>query len=235
MLLDEPVSHLDINHQIEILELVDRLKKTKGLLVIMVIHDLNLAARYCDRLILLNGRTVQAAGTPAEVLTREHIRNAFKADVLVRRHPMTGSIYITLMNTVKPDRQSNERSQGPPGLGRRHRGPAPVCAGIAGLHADGRRAERPRLRLRRRGRAGCQNDHAKRLSRPSRRKPAALNLEAMKAADVIVVSDVPFGWGNLKNLESVAELAGSKPIVLVEGRGEPGLHRRQGDGDSWTG
>ena len=49
LLLDEPVSHLDINHQIEccVLELVNRLKKTKGLLVIMVIHDLNLAARYC--------------------------------------------------------------------------------------------------------------------------------------------------------------------------------------------
>ena len=44
-----------------------------------------------------------------------------------------------------------------------------------------------------------------------------LNLEAMKAADVIVVSDVPFGWGNMKNLETVAELASGKPIVLVEG------------------
>ncbi|HUL62899.1 MAG TPA: ABC transporter ATP-binding protein, partial [Methanocella sp.] len=100
LLLDEPVSHLDISHQIEVLELVDRLKRARGLLVVLVIHDLNLAARYCDRLILLNDHTVQVAGTPAEVLTREHIRRAFRADVLVRRHPMTGSLYVTLMNPV---------------------------------------------------------------------------------------------------------------------------------------
>lgn len=216
LLLDEPVSHLDINHQIEILELVDTLKKTKGLLIIMVIHDLNLAARYCDRLILLNDRTIHAAGTPAEVLTREHIRCAFKADVLVRRHPLTGSIYVTLMNTVKPDLQ---------------------CNGGLKVHVVSGAGTGARLlyALASQGytlTAGVLNvldsdyDVAAGLGvktiteapfSPITPEASAQSLEAMEAADAIVVSDVPFGWGNLKNLEAVAELAGRKQIVLIEG------------------
>jgi iron complex transport system ATP-binding protein len=215
LLLDEPVSHLDINHQIEILELVHRLKKTKGLLVIMVIHDLNLAARYCDRLILLNSRTVQAAGTPAEVLTRDHIRDAFKADVLVRRHPMTGSIYITLMNTVKPDRAGNGRLKvhlvSGAGTGARL---------LYALSSQGYTLTAGVLNV-------LDSDYdvaielgVKTISEapfsPITPEACAQNAEAMSAADVIVVSDVPFGWGNMKNLEAVSELAGNKPIVLVE-------------------
>jgi iron complex transport system ATP-binding protein len=216
LLLDEPVSHLDINHQIEILELVDGLKKTKGLLVIMVIHDLNLAARYCDRLILLNDRTVQAAGTPTEVLTRDHIRNAFKADVLVRRHPMTGSIYITLMNTVKADRQSNGGLKvhvvSGAGTGARllyalaSRGYTLTAGVLNVLDSDYDVATE----------LGVKTITEAPFS-PITPEAAALNLEAMKAADIIVVSDLPFGWGNMKNLETVAELAADKPIVLVEG------------------
>jgi iron complex transport system ATP-binding protein len=217
LLLDEPVSHLDINHQIEILELVHRLKKTKGLLVIMVIHDLNLAARYCDRLILLNNRTVQAVGTPVEVLTRDHIRNAFKADVLVRRHPMTGSIYITLMNTVKPDRAGNGRLKvhlvSGAGTGARL---------LYALSSQGYTLTAGVLNV-------LDSDYdvaielgVKTISEapfsPITPEACAQNVEAMSAADVIVVSDVPFGWGNMKNLEAVAELAGNKPIVLVEAR-----------------
>jgi iron complex transport system ATP-binding protein len=217
LLLDEPVSHLDINHQIEILELVDRLKKTRGLLVIMVIHDLNLAARYCDRLILLSHRTVQAAGTPAEVLTREHIRNAFNADVLVRRHPMTGSIYITLMNTVKPDLQANG--------GLKVHVVSGAGTGARLLYALASRGYTMT--------AGVLNvldsdyDVAMELNvktiteapfSPITPEASALNLEAMNAADVIVISDVPFGWGNMKNLDAVAEFAGRKPIIIVEGQ-----------------
>jgi iron complex transport system ATP-binding protein len=145
LLLDEPVSHLDINHQIEILELVDRLKKTRGLLIVLVIHDLNLAARYCDRLILLNGKAIQAAGSPAEVLTRENVRKAFRTNVIVRRHPMTGSIYITLMNRATgSSKEQGRKIHLSPG---RAPGPTYVCTGLSRLHSYGRRAERSRLRF----------------------------------------------------------------------------------------
>ena len=216
LLLDEPVSHLDINHQIEILELVDRLKRTRGLLVILVIHDLNLAARYCDRLILLNGRTIQAAGAPAAVLTRENIRRAFHADVMVRSHPLTGSIYITLMDPV--------RAEGPASGGRKVHVVAGAGTGARLMYALASRGYALS--------AGVLNvldsdyDAAAELKvktiteapfSPITPEAADLNLRAMRGADAIVISDVPFGWGNLKNLEAVAQLAGAKPVIIVEG------------------
>ena len=87
LLLDEPTVHLDINHQVEILELIKRLNRQESLTVLATMHDLNLAALYFDRLILLDGGQVVANGSPAEVLREESIRQVFQADVQVQQHP----------------------------------------------------------------------------------------------------------------------------------------------------
>ena len=87
LLLDEPTVHLDINHQVEILELIKRLNRREGLTVLATMHDLNLAALYFDRLILLDEGQVAANGSPAEVLREESIRQVFQADVQVQEHP----------------------------------------------------------------------------------------------------------------------------------------------------
>jgi iron complex transport system ATP-binding protein len=87
LLLDEPTVHLDINHQVEILELIKRLNRQESLTVLATMHDLNLAALYFDRLILLNGGQVVAIGSPAEVLCEESIRQVFQAHVQVQEHP----------------------------------------------------------------------------------------------------------------------------------------------------
>ena len=87
LLLDEPTVHLDINHQVEILELIKRLNRREGLTVLATMHDLNLAALYFDRLILLNGGQVVANGSPSEVLREESIRQVFQANVQVQEHP----------------------------------------------------------------------------------------------------------------------------------------------------
>jgi iron complex transport system ATP-binding protein len=87
LLLDEPTVHLDINHQVEILELIKRLNRQENLTVLATMHDLNLAALYFDRLILLDGGRVAANGSPAEVLREESIRQVFQADVQVQEHP----------------------------------------------------------------------------------------------------------------------------------------------------
>jgi len=97
LLLDEPVVHLDIAHQVEILELVRRLNGEQGLTVIAAMHDLNLAALYFDRLVLLNGGRVVADGTPAQVLTEGRIREVFSASVSVGQHPTTGVPHIVVM------------------------------------------------------------------------------------------------------------------------------------------
>ncbi len=97
LLLDEPLVHLDIAHQVEILELVRRLNAEQGLTVIAAMHDLNLASLYFDRLILLKEGRVSADGTPAQVLTGDRIREVFSASVSVGQHPVTGVPHIVIM------------------------------------------------------------------------------------------------------------------------------------------
>ena len=97
LLLDEPTVHLDITHQVEILELVRRLNVERGLTVIAAMHDLNLASLYFNRLILLKEGRVSADGTPAQVLTEDRIREVFSASVKVEPHPVTGVPHIVIM------------------------------------------------------------------------------------------------------------------------------------------
>ena len=97
LLLDEPTLHLDISHQIEILELVRRLNTTQKLTVIAAMHDLNLAALYFDRLILLKEGRIVADGTPSQVLTEKTISEVFATTVKVEVHPSTGTPHIVVM------------------------------------------------------------------------------------------------------------------------------------------
>src|SRR3972149_318386 len=74
LLLDEPTAHLDVGHQSATLRLMLRLCRDEGKAVLAAVHDLTLAAQFCDELVMLNGGSVVACGTPAEVLTAERLR-----------------------------------------------------------------------------------------------------------------------------------------------------------------
>jgi iron complex transport system ATP-binding protein len=87
LLLDEPTAHLDVRHQVEVMELVSRLAATRGLAVLGVFHDLNLAAQYCHRLILLKEGNVFAAGEPWAVLTADKLRAVYEVDLAIMSHP----------------------------------------------------------------------------------------------------------------------------------------------------
>ena len=100
LLLDEPTSNLDILHQLKILGLVRRLVND-GLTAIAAIHDLNLAARYCDRLVLLHEGRVVTDGRPEEVLTAETLESAFGVRSALYRDPNTGSLAISLIAPVE--------------------------------------------------------------------------------------------------------------------------------------
>jgi len=80
LLLDEPTTFLDVSHQIEVLDLLTDLNHARGTTIVMVLHDLNLAARYADHLIALAGGRLHAAGEPADVLTEECVRAVFGLD-----------------------------------------------------------------------------------------------------------------------------------------------------------
>jgi iron complex transport system ATP-binding protein len=105
LLLDEPTVHLDIAHQMEIVELVRDLNMERGLTVVAAMHDLNLAALYFDRLVVLKEGRLWADGTPQEVLTEGCISDVFAASVRVEVHPLTGTPHIVVMPRVKVRRQ----------------------------------------------------------------------------------------------------------------------------------
>lgn len=90
LLLDEPTAHLDLGHQAGVLDLMRQCARDDGKAVLAVVHDLTLAARYCDRLVMLRGGTVVASGAPADVLTTELLHEVYGVAVDVFPHPVTG-------------------------------------------------------------------------------------------------------------------------------------------------
>ncbi len=111
LLLDEPTAHLDIGHQIRILDCIRRLNRKDGMTVVVVLHDLNLASLYCDRLILLKHGRIFCEGPPAEVLTYETIEAVYETVVLVHQSPVTKKPHVLL---VSLDDTRTETTRGEP-------------------------------------------------------------------------------------------------------------------------
>ncbi len=99
ILLDEPTAHLDINYQVETLSFVRSLCKEKQLTALTVLHDLNLAAQYCDRLALVSDGRLHAVGTPYDVITEKNISEVYGANVSVYPHPVN-NLPTTLITPV---------------------------------------------------------------------------------------------------------------------------------------
>ena len=209
LLLDEPTSHLDINYQIEIMELLKRLTMHEGLIVIAVIHDLNLAAQYCDRLVLLHEGTIASLGSQQEVLTAENIKQSFGADVIVKRHVLTNLCYVTpVPSPVKRHTEAGASSKnnaeitihlicgGGEGAGLMHllleKG-YKVTAGVVNM-------------------LDTDREVAQLLNIPVvtetpfssiTEKAFQAHLAMIEKADVVVLCSIPFGFGNLKNIDAV--------------------------------
>jgi len=98
LLLDEPTAHLDITHQVSILDLIKKLNKELGLTVVMVMHDLNLASEYCQRLVLINEGRIYKTGTPQEVLSYKIIEEVYKTVVVVEKNPVSAKPYVVLVS-----------------------------------------------------------------------------------------------------------------------------------------
>lgn len=99
LLLDEPTAHLDLHHQVALLELVHKLAQEQSLAVLIAMHDLNHAAMYADRVALLVSGRVRAIGTPSEVLTAELLRNAYQVSLEIHPHPETGAPWVVLQRS----------------------------------------------------------------------------------------------------------------------------------------
>lgn len=105
LLLDEPTTYLDLAHGIELLDLVDRLHDERGRTVVLVLHDLTMAARYADRLVVMAAGRVVAAGEPGEVLTEDLVREVFGIRAVVVPDPVSGRPLVLPVGTrhVKPE------------------------------------------------------------------------------------------------------------------------------------
>jgi iron complex transport system ATP-binding protein len=215
ILLDEPTSHLDINHQVEIHELIRRLNEEKKLTVLTISHDLNLAAEYCHRIVLLHRGSIYAAGTPSEVLTERNIRRVYETTVIVEKNPLTGAPRVTPIGQSKMERGEGRKAV--------HL----ICG--EGSGADSAR----RLLLRgHRVSMGALNigDTDQKIGKtlnlamalekpfsPISDRTYGDTLKLIEGADVVVLERFHIGKGNLPNLQAaLAALQKKKRVVVLE-------------------
>ena len=216
ILMDEATSHLDINHRLEIMQLVERLNAETGMTVLMISHDLQLAAEFSRRLILLDHGVVVADGKPSQVLTEEGVRRVYHCEVRIHQDPQTGGLSI-----LAPPRLP----AGGTGRGIRIH----VIAGggcgeevmrrlvLCGYTISCGVLNRGDLDTTVAEALGAETALEKPFSSVSREALAAAKALAMKA-DAIVLTPIPFGPGNLANLEllEAAQTVG-KPVFVVQG------------------
>ena len=112
LLLDEPAAFLDIRHEVEMYDLLRDLQR-EGMTVVSVLHDLNIAALYCDRLVLLAGGQVARAGTPAEVITYQMLTEVYGTEVYVAMNDVTGALNVLPLSREYRERLRREFGRKP--------------------------------------------------------------------------------------------------------------------------
>jgi len=214
LFLDEPTSHLDINHELEILSLITRLNREKSLTTVLVTHNLNLAARYCRKLILLKEGKIYAQGEVEDILTPENIKNVFHIRALVKKHPLTGSIYTLPIYSNGKTKAARE--------GKIHL----VCGGGSGssllrkLWESGFEVTTGVLNV-----FDADFETATLLNIPTvgeapfspiTNESYQRNVEMIRSSKMVILTEVPFGEGNLLNLRAVRQALkeGRKVIVI---------------------
>lgn len=200
LLLDEPTTHLDINSQLEIMDLLKELCVKGGLVVLAVLHDFNLAARYCDSIILLKDGKIFSIGRVDEVLTSENIREVFQVDVIVKKHPLTNTLYVIPVSTSRP-LISRERKlsihlicgagTGSSLMRELVKNGYRVTAGVLNvLDTDHETAQLLKIPV-----------VSEAPFSPITDENYEANLKMASEADIVIVTSVPFGYANLRNLE----------------------------------
>jgi len=218
LLLDEPTSSLDINHQLEILTTVRSLVKEENMLVIAAFHDLNMAAKYFDKILLLSNGKVHAEGEPADVLTEKNIRDVYGVDVVVKNNPITDSIYVVPLDKAEKI-SSNSRPKahvicgggsGSPLLNRLKKNRFHISVGVLNmLDTDHETASYLNI----------EDIVLEAPFSPISDSNHIENLKLVKEADFVVLSDFSIGSGNLKNLEAAIYAIKHKiPVMIYEKR-----------------
>lgn len=223
LLLDEPTNNLDIRHQVAFMEVLRRLNAT-GKTVLMVVHDLNLAARYAGRIVALRDGGIFAAGPPSAVLKPEVVEAVFGAEVELSVSPRTGALQIQPLG-VLPTSPAGEPEVhiicgGGSGTGLMRRLREEEIAFSAGVLSAG---DTDYAVARSLGARLVEEVSYAPVSGEAHRR----NVEAAKAARLVVVCDMPVGHGNLPNLEAAVEARDHDvPVALLRDGLPPWAGRR---------
>jgi len=214
LLLDEPITHLDIINQLEIMDLVKNLCVKDGLIVLAVFHDLNLAARYCNSAIMLKNGKIFSAGDIADVLTSENIKNVFNVDAIVKKHLVTNSVFVIPLSPQKasPSRKCSIHLICGAGTGTTlmkillDEGYS-ITAGVLNvLDTDFETAQFLKIPV-----------TTEAPFSPITEKTQKANLAMISDASTVVLTSVPFGFGNLQNLEAaIAAVERGIPTFVIE-------------------
>jgi len=105
LLLDEPTTYLDVGYQLEVLELITRLHHERSMTIVMVLHDINHAARYSDHLVVLKEGNIVACGSPDEVVTEQLLADVFRVEAAILRDPNTGTPLCVPYRTIESTRK----------------------------------------------------------------------------------------------------------------------------------
>jgi len=215
LLLDEPTAHLDPTHQVELMQRVQDLTRQQNIGALAALHDLNQAAEYCDRLVLMAAGSILAVGTPQEVLTSENLRIAYAAETQIGVNPVTGRLSVFALRPLRTHPPHTD-------LPRIH----VVCGGGSGVALLGTLVQHGfAVTVGALNRLDSDQIAAETLNLPAAvDDPFTMISPQVKAvcarwiqqADYILMTDVPFGRLNITNLELVeaAQQIG-KPVVLL--------------------
>ena len=214
LLLDEPTSHLDLNHQLQVLELVRSLASDRGIAVLAVFHDLDLAARYADRIAVVADGALSVADIPGRVITADTLRRVFGVRAVIGTDPVTGSVSVTpvLREGAVPSRSRGRvlvvggSGVAAPLLRRLVLGGWQVSAGALNA-GDADQVLATALGI----------EYAAMPPFAPMDAAAESRVAGLAAAtDAVLVCEVPFGHGNVGNLAAAAAAArAGLPVVLV--------------------
>ena len=214
--MDEPTTHLDMNHSLEIMQIVERLNLEQGVTVLMISHDLNLASEFCHRLTVLDHGRLVADGAPSEVLQENILRDIYHCDVRIQQDSHTGSVIVVPARRLTPppsgERLSVHVIAGGGSAGELLRrlclcGSRVTCGVLNQGDTDARSGEALGIKLT--------------LEKPF----SPISVEAFERAnqmaedaDVVILSEVPFGPGNLINIKIAEHALKRGSTVLVNDR-----------------
>ncbi len=216
LLLDEPLTHLDVAHQVGTLSLLRELNREEGLTILTALHDINLASEFCDRLVVLKQGRVVADGAPSEVVTSSLLVRVFGLDAWVRVNPATGRPHVLPRTMQVLDATA--------GNGRRVH---VVCGGgtgsawIGALVRAGWQVSAGILHLLDSDEEVARELGAEVVSEapftPISEESLTLLRDMLRQAEAVVVAPVAFGHGNLANLRAVLEAQqAGKRILLAD-------------------